>query len=183
MIEVLLNKAVEQQANHINAYNNSGLIKEIHGIWSVKTCNTCQRPVLAHEHPWRSSCDREKDIISEAIRAEMLDAFNEVFMYAMKVFIPNMQDSTSSMMKSKMGSQSCDPHHPQPPTSHLAMGHPAKATDDQTAKQQLPEVRELLEEDLHKSDCQFSLRKKLEEQPVYQEQQSRPKKQQHFPED
>jgi len=77
----------------------------MHGTWSVKMCNTCQRPVLAHEHPWRSACDREKDILPEALKAEMMDAFNEVFMYSMEVFVLSLQHSTSSMMKSKLEQQ------------------------------------------------------------------------------
>lgn len=43
-------------------------------------------------------------IVSETISAEMMDAFDEVFMYSIEVFILNMQDSTSSIMKSELGS-------------------------------------------------------------------------------
>jgi hypothetical protein len=88
----------------------------------------------------------------------MLDAFNEVFMYSMEVFVLSLQHSTSSMMKSKLEQQpmhqeqqsrpteqqlylditmkskldhqSCDLHHQQPLTSHMAIEHPTMATDD-----------------------------------------------------
>jgi len=57
IIETELDKAIEQHADNINSINYTTVlhIRERDGRdiqWTVKRCNTCFRPQLAHNNPW-----------------------------------------------------------------------------------------------------------------------------------
>ncbi len=81
LIETELEKAIEQHADNINSNNYSTVLhirekgRDIQ--WTVKKCNTCLKPQLAHNNPWSPTCDRSNEILSKNLSYEMIDAFNE----------------------------------------------------------------------------------------------------------
>jgi hypothetical protein len=82
LIETELERAIEQHADNINSNNYSTVlhIREREGRdiqWTVKRCNTCFRPQLAHNNPWSPTCDRSNEIISQNLSCEMIAVFDE----------------------------------------------------------------------------------------------------------
>ena len=81
IIETKLEKAIEQHADNINSNNYSTVLhireREGHIHWTVKKCNTCFRPQLAHSNPWRPTCDRSSEVISKNLSYKMIGAFDE----------------------------------------------------------------------------------------------------------
>jgi len=82
IIETKLEKAIKDQADKINSSNYTTVLNiREHGRgdikFTVKKCDVCLRPQLAHNDPWSPSCSRSTDAITRNLSYEMIEAFNK----------------------------------------------------------------------------------------------------------
>jgi hypothetical protein len=81
IVETELEKAIEDRADRITSSNyNTVLSVREHGRgdirFTVKMCNVCLRPQLAHDDPWSATCSRSTDAITRILSYKMIEAFN-----------------------------------------------------------------------------------------------------------
>jgi len=77
-IEAEVDRAVEDHAKSIDEVNCDEIFafRQHKGdiVWSVKTCNRCNRPTLVHADPWSSICLNTGEPVTQNITAEYIDA-------------------------------------------------------------------------------------------------------------
>jgi len=75
-----VDKAVELHAKSINDDNCGEIFafRQHRGdiVWSVKTCNKCNRPTLVHADPWGDRCFITGEPVTQNVVAEYLDQLN-----------------------------------------------------------------------------------------------------------
>jgi len=81
IVETELEKAIEDRADRITSSNYTTVLNiREHGRgdirFTVKMCNVCLRPQLAHDDPWSATCSRSTDAITRILSYKMIEAFN-----------------------------------------------------------------------------------------------------------
>ena len=75
-IEIEVDKAVETHAKSINDENCNEIFafREHKGdiVWSVKTCDRCNRPTLVHADPWEQTCSFLGKPVTQNVIAEYI---------------------------------------------------------------------------------------------------------------
>ncbi len=80
MIEEEVDKAIQAHAKSINEENSSEIFafRQHKGdiLWSVKTCDRCNRPTLCHADPWADVCVTTDEPATQNVTAEFIEYCN-----------------------------------------------------------------------------------------------------------
>ena len=80
MIEEEIDKAVQKHAKSIDEENSSEIFafRQHKGdiVWSVKTCDRCNKPTLCHADPWADVCETTDDPATQNVTAKFIEYCN-----------------------------------------------------------------------------------------------------------